>query len=150
MVVVMSTRATGQEVEAVVHRMEAHGFRAFINPGVERKVIAALGEVDIDKVELVDVFANMPGVERAELISEPFKLSSRTYHPEQAVVRVGGAAFGFSRGESVRTEYSHKYDPEGFAALAARAGLDVQREWTDAKGWFGVEWLTPQAGESAP
>lgn len=97
MVVVMSTRATEQEVEAVIRQMEAHGFRAFINPGVERKVIAALGEVDIDKVELIDVFANMPGVERAELISQPFKLSSRTYHPEQAVVRVGGAAFGSGR-----------------------------------------------------
>lgn len=65
-------------------------------------------------------------------------------------VHVGGAAFDFARGESVRTEYSYKYDREGFAALAARAGLRVERTWTDEKGWFGVQWLTPQSGERGP
>lgn len=97
MVVVMRTDANDAEVAAVVQQIEGHGFRAFINPGVERKVIAALGEVDIDKVQLVDVLGNLPGVERVQLISEPFKLSSRTYQPQQAIVRVGNVAFGGDR-----------------------------------------------------
>ena len=125
----MSTRATEPEVEAVIRHMEAHGFRAFVNPGVERKVIAALGEVDIDKVELVDVFSNMPGVERAELISEPFKLSSRTYHPEQAVVRVGEAAFGAERIVVIAGPCSVESSEQivATAKLVKDAGADVLR-----------------------
>src|SRR5687767_7131597 len=77
MVIIMKTGATEDEKAAVIARVKESGFRPFINPGVERTVIALLGEVDIDKIELVDVFANMAGVERVQLISDPFKLSSR-------------------------------------------------------------------------
>ena len=78
----------------MVRQVKEAGFRPFINPGVERKVIAVLGEVTISKYELVDVFANMAGVERVDLISDPFKLSSRQYHPENLVVRVGDVNIG--------------------------------------------------------
>jgi 3-deoxy-7-phosphoheptulonate synthase len=94
MVIIMKTHATEDEKAAVLARVTASGFRPFINPGVERTVIALLGEVDIDKVELVDVFANMAGVERVQLISEPFKLSSRHAHPEPLEVPVGTARIG--------------------------------------------------------
>src|SRR6266567_242733 len=80
-VIIMRTNAGEAELAEVVRIVEQNGFRAYINPGVERKVVAALGEVDIDKVALVDVFANMPGVDRVQLISEPYKLSSRKAHP---------------------------------------------------------------------
>ena len=63
---------------------------------------------------------------------------------KQQIVTVGGAVVAFARGESVRTEYSYKYGLADFAALAARAGLRVGRVWTDAKGWFSAQWLTPQ------
>jgi len=94
MVIIMQTHATPEEISAVVQQIESHGFRAYINPGVERNVIAALGEVDIDKVELVDQFSNLAGVDRVQLISDPFKLSSRTYHPDAALVRVKDVTFG--------------------------------------------------------
>jgi 3-deoxy-7-phosphoheptulonate synthase len=74
--------------------VERSGFRPHINPGVERKVVAVLGEVDIDKVALVEVFENMPGVERVQLISEPYKLSSRKAHPGPFVIQVGDVEIG--------------------------------------------------------
>jgi dimethylhistidine N-methyltransferase len=46
----------------------------------------------------------------------------------------------FEEGEYISTEYSHKYRPEKFQALAARAGWEVEKVWTDPRGWFG-EWL---------
>jgi L-histidine N-alpha-methyltransferase len=58
-------------------------------------------------------------------------------------VHLGGAALSFARGESIRTEYSYKYSPKDFADLAARAGLIVERMWTDRKEWFSAQWLTP-------
>jgi len=94
MVIIMKVGAPEGDVQAVLRQVEETGFRPFINPGVERKVIAVLGEVNINKFELVDVFSNLKGVERVDLISDPFKLSSRQYHPENLVVRVGNVAIG--------------------------------------------------------
>jgi 3-deoxy-7-phosphoheptulonate synthase len=85
----MKLGATQHELDEVMRAVEASGFRPFLNPGVERKVVAVLGEVDIDKVQLMDQFSNMAGVERVQLISEPFKLSSKHAHPGPFEVRVG-------------------------------------------------------------
>jgi dimethylhistidine N-methyltransferase len=53
-------------------------------------------------------------------------------------VTIDGESFEIARGEAIGTEYSHKYTIEGFAALAAKAGLTLHRHWTDARQWFGV------------
>lgn len=89
MIIIMTPGATEGQVTEVVQRVESTGFRPFINPGVERKVIALLGEVDIDKVQLVDAFATMDGVERVQLISEPYKLASRHSHPDPLEITLG-------------------------------------------------------------
>lgn len=94
MIVIMQPGARPEEVEGVKQEIVRLGLRPFENPGVERKVIALLGEVGLDKAELADHFNAMPGVARAELISNPWKLASRTYHPEDSVVSVGEAKFG--------------------------------------------------------
>ncbi len=56
-------------------------------------------------------------------------------------VRVGGESFDFAEGETIHTESSHKYTTEHFARLAARAGFEATRRWTDAKGYFSVQYL---------
>lgn len=52
------------------------------------------------------------------------------------VVRVGGHAFRFRKGETVHTENSYKYTTESIAALAAAAGWRMTRRRSDAQGWF--------------
>lgn len=94
MVVIMEQGADPAHVEQVIEVVKREGFTPFVNPGVERKVIAVLGVVDSVKARLVDRFASLPGVERVTLISEPYKLSSRGYHPEDTVVKVGEVAVG--------------------------------------------------------
>ncbi len=46
--------------------------------------------------------------------------------------------FHFRRGEKIITEYSYKYAPEEFAALARTAGFEFVRTWTDDARLFGV------------
>jgi L-histidine Nalpha-methyltransferase len=46
--------------------------------------------------------------------------------------------FNFRRGENIITEYSYKYSPDEFAALAAQAGFDFVRMWTDEAALFGI------------
>lgn len=53
-------------------------------------------------------------------------------------VRVAGRAFSFPAGQSIHTENSYKYTPDGLAALAAPAGLRRAARWTDPRGYFAV------------
>jgi dimethylhistidine N-methyltransferase len=54
------------------------------------------------------------------------------------VATVDGEAFEFAAGESILTEYSHKYSVEEFSGLAAAAGLTLRRQWNDRRGDFAV------------
>ena len=53
-------------------------------------------------------------------------------------VNIGNYRFSFERGESIHTENSYKYSVPQFERLAANAGFEPAKLWTDARGWFGV------------
>jgi dimethylhistidine N-methyltransferase len=59
---------------------------------------------------------------------------------------VAGTAFAFAEGETIRTEYSHKYRPEDFRALARPAGLEVEQVWTDDERLYSVQYLRAGGG----
>lgn len=58
------------------------------------------------------------------------------------VVCVGATRIEFERGETIISEYSHKYTLEGFAAMAGEAGFSVEKVWTDPRAWFSVQYCT--------
>ena len=53
-------------------------------------------------------------------------------------IAIGDEQFAFAAGETICTEYSHKYTIDEFAALAATAGLSLRRVWTDEHRRFAV------------
>ena len=57
-------------------------------------------------------------------------------------VEVAGETFEFDAGEYIVTEHSHKYSLERFAAMAAEAGFDQEKCWTDSSDLFSVQYLT--------
>ena len=57
-------------------------------------------------------------------------------------VQVAGERFDFRPGEYILSERSYKFTPEGFALLAARAGLKIEQRWTDDRRYFCVAYLT--------
>ena len=61
-------------------------------------------------------------------------------------VRIADHTFGFRSGEKIITEFSYKYAPEGFAALARDAGFEFQKIWTDDARLFGVFYFTCSQG----
>ena len=97
MIIIMQTQATPEQVQAVEDEIQHIGLRPFMNPGVERKVIAVLGALDAKKADLVEHFSSFPGVERVDLISHLWKLASREYHPADTVVDVSGIEVGGAR-----------------------------------------------------
>ncbi len=56
-------------------------------------------------------------------------------------VNVLGRQIDFAAGERIHTEHSHKYDIEGFHALAAKAGWRPIEVWTDPERLFSVHVL---------
>lgn len=57
---------------------------------------------------------------------------------DRQVASLGGTEIAFARGETICTEYSHKYSVPEFARLAANAGFVLRREWTDNERNFAV------------
>jgi uncharacterized SAM-dependent methyltransferase len=53
-------------------------------------------------------------------------------------VHLGQDEFHFEPGEKIITEFSYKHTIEGFSALAASAGFQFSRVWTDPRKFFAV------------
>jgi dimethylhistidine N-methyltransferase len=50
--------------------------------------------------------------------------------------------FHFRRGDKIITEFSYKYAPDEFAALAGKAGFEFIQMWTDEARLFGIFYFT--------
>jgi dimethylhistidine N-methyltransferase len=57
-------------------------------------------------------------------------------------VTIVGETFHFAAGESIRTEYSHKYDMAAFRQTASRVGLELSEAWADDLSLFVVALFT--------
>ena len=58
----------------------------------------------------------------------------------EQTVEVGDTEFSLADGETILTEYSHKYTLAGFAQMASEAGFRVEKVWTDASELFSVQY----------
>jgi dimethylhistidine N-methyltransferase len=54
--------------------------------------------------------------------------------------------FHFRRAEKIVTEFSYKYSPEEFSALAAKAEFEFAQMWTDDARLFGVFYFIVRSG----
>jgi 3-deoxy-7-phosphoheptulonate synthase len=90
MVVVMEERATEAQIEQVVARLVEMGMDVHRSTGVTRTVLGAVGQgrPDAALIEMLD------GVHEVLRISEPYKLASRTFKPDNTVVTVGDVRIG--------------------------------------------------------
>jgi len=55
---------------------------------------------------------------------------------------IADTEFEIEDGETILTEYSHKYTLSGFAEMAREAGFSVEKVWTDADELFSVQYCT--------
>src|SRR3979411_1811391 len=90
MVVVMEERASEEQIEQVVSRLVEMGMDVHRSAGVPRPVLGAVGQgrPDAALIELLD------GVHEVLRISEPYKLASRTFKPDNTVITVGDVRIG--------------------------------------------------------
>ena len=91
MMIVMHPGASKQEVQDVITAIADHGLNSHVIEGVERTVIGAVGDShDVSP----DAFSVLPGVESVMRISQPYKLASRQFKPENSVIPFKGFSVG--------------------------------------------------------
>ncbi|WP_248624314.1 3-deoxy-7-phosphoheptulonate synthase [Enterococcus cecorum] len=91
MIIIMKSRATKEQLNKVIQRVEAEGLTYQLNQGSEQVVLGLIG----DTRSIQDVaFLSYEGVEKTMRISNTYKLTSREFHPQDTVVDVDGVKIG--------------------------------------------------------
>jgi 3-deoxy-7-phosphoheptulonate synthase len=125
MVVVMKERATLEQIEAVVAQLMEMGYDVHRSVGATRTVIGAVGQGQGD----AQLLAVQEGVHEVLRISEPYKLASRTFKPENTIVSIGDVRIG---GEEVIVmagpcSAESEAQVEATASAVKRAGAKILR-----------------------
>jgi 3-deoxy-7-phosphoheptulonate synthase len=87
----MKSNATPQEVEHVIEHIEEAGLTVHLSQGVEATIIGAIGETHSLTLDLFEV---LDGVDSVQRITQPYKLASRQFHPENSVFPLDGFTVG--------------------------------------------------------
>jgi 3-deoxy-7-phosphoheptulonate synthase len=91
MVIVMSPQATEEQIQGVIARITEKRLDIHRSTGQIRTILGVVG-----KTTMVDPrdFELLPGVSEVVRITEPYKLASRTFHPDPTIVTIKGVRFG--------------------------------------------------------
>jgi 3-deoxy-7-phosphoheptulonate synthase len=125
MVVVMQERASEAQIDAVIARIVGLGMDVHRSSGATRTVLGVVGAHKIDP-ELLKI---LDGVKEVVRISEPFKLASRTFKPNDTVITIGDLKIG---GDEVIVmagpcSAENPAQVDATAAAVKRAGAKVLR-----------------------
>ncbi len=91
MLIIMKPNSTPQEIENVIKEIKEAGLAAHLSQGVETTLIGAIGETHDLPTERFEV---LDGVETVKRITQPFKLASRQFHPQNSIFPIDGFQVG--------------------------------------------------------
>lgn len=91
MLIIMKPNATPQQIENVIQKIKQAGLAAHLSQGIETTLIGAIGETHDMSTEIFEV---LDGVDMVKRITQPFKLASRQFHPENSVFPIDGFKVG--------------------------------------------------------
>ncbi len=126
MIIVMQKHAADSSVEHVVAELIKRGFDVHRSTGADHTVLGVVGRVDtLDPRE----FELLDGVQEVVRVSEPYKLTSRTFRPEKTIVRAKGVEIGGDKVVIMAGPCTIESEEQLFetARRVARAGASVLR-----------------------
>jgi 3-deoxy-7-phosphoheptulonate synthase len=100
MIVVMQQHCTDEQIEHVLVFLKNHGLSGHLSRGAELTVIGVLGAVGPSGTRTTagginpsvgETLEGLPGVDRILIVSKPYKLASREFHPEDTIIEVPSA-----------------------------------------------------------
>jgi 3-deoxy-7-phosphoheptulonate synthase len=127
-IVVMKASATEAEIQTVVGMVEQLDYSAHIIRGIERTVVACVGEERGEQHQLGHLEA-VAGVDRVMPVLRSFKLAAREVRPEGSRVKVGGVEIGGQRIVVIAGPCAVESEAQVEAAAAAvkRSGATLLR-----------------------
>jgi dimethylhistidine N-methyltransferase len=78
---------------------------------------------------------------RAVYNPEKSRIEMRLFSDRDQTAEIADHRFEFKAGESILTEYSHKYTVESFGKIAGEAGFRLRQVWMDADELFSVQYM---------
>jgi 3-deoxy-7-phosphoheptulonate synthase len=122
----MRERATDAQVQSVIAKLMEMGFDVHRSTGALRTVLGAVGgsrQFDTALLEVLD------GVQEVHRITEPYKLASRTFRPENTVITIDDVRIGGDEVIVMAGPCSAESEEqvEASAAAVKRAGAKVLR-----------------------
>ena len=126
MIIVMQKHASDPSIEHVVAELITRGFDVHRSTGSDQTVLGVVGKVDtIDPRE----FELFEGVQEVVRVSEPYKLTSRTFRPHKTVVNARGVEIGGDKVVVMAGPCTIENEHQMFetARRVARAGARVLR-----------------------
>jgi 3-deoxy-7-phosphoheptulonate synthase len=122
----MQERATDEQVQRVIAQLVEMGFDVHRSTGALRTVIGAVGGNRAFDPGLVQV---LDGVQEVLRITEPYKLASRTFKPENTIITIGDVRIGGDEVVVMAGPCSAETDEQVETTTAAvkRAGAKVLR-----------------------
>ncbi len=91
MIIVMKSSATQDDVKKMKDHVEEIGMRTSVVVGEGQTIIGLIG--DTTKIDPATIEVD-PTVEKVMYVSEPYKLASRHFHPEDSIIDVSGVKVG--------------------------------------------------------
>ena len=91
MMIIMHPGATQEQIDHVIEHIEEQGLSAHAIYGIEQTIVGAVGE---SHTIPTSVFETLAGVMSVQRISQPYKLASRQFHPENSVFSLDGFTIG--------------------------------------------------------
>ncbi|NQS90851.1 MAG: 3-deoxy-7-phosphoheptulonate synthase, partial [Chloroflexi bacterium] len=91
MMIIMVPGATQEQVDHVIEHIEENKLSAHTSVGIKQTVIGVVGESHSVSPH---VFETLSGVQAVQRISQPYKLASRQFHPENSVFPLDGFTIG--------------------------------------------------------
>jgi len=125
MVVVMKERASTEQVERVIAHLVELGMDVHRSTGASRVVLGVVGSGKVDP-RLIEM---LEGVHEVLRITQPYKLASRTFKPEDTVFNVGDVRIGGDEVIVIAGPCSAESEAQVSASAAAikRAGAKMLR-----------------------
>ena len=87
----MNSGASGEQIDAVVTKIQSFGLDANVSRGTERTVIGAIGD---ERKLNPEMFDSLGGVEFSMHIVKQYKIVSRESHKHDSIINVGGVPIG--------------------------------------------------------
>ena len=91
MIVVLEKNVKEEQLKNIIKHLEDSGFKVHQSSGEEKTILGAIGvqpNFDTRKIKILE------GVEEVYRITDPFKMASRSFKPQNTVIKVGNIEIG--------------------------------------------------------